>query len=90
MFVPQEWLIYRDCSMNMREIADLVKQHREVAGLSQAELALLAGVGKTSVFDIEHGKQTIRLEVLLKVLAALNIELKPTSPLLQANADAPR
>jgi HTH-type transcriptional regulator / antitoxin HipB len=76
--------------MNMREIADLVKQHREVAGLSQAELALLAGVGKTSVFDIEHGKQTIRLEVLLKVLAALNIELKPTSPLLRPNADAPR
>ena len=75
--------------MNMREIADLVKQHREVAGLSQAELALLAGVGKTSVFDIEHGKQTIRLEVLLKVLAALNIELKPTSPLLHSNADAP-
>ena len=76
--------------MNMRKIANLVKQHREVAGLSQAELALLAGVGKTSVFDIEHGKQTIRLEVLLKVLAALNIELEPTSPLLRANADAPR
>jgi hypothetical protein len=27
---------------------------------------------------------------LLKVLAALNIELKPTSPLLKANADASR
>jgi HTH-type transcriptional regulator / antitoxin HipB len=76
--------------MDMSQIADLVKHHREVAGLSQAELAQVAGVGKTSVFDIEHGKQTIRLEVLLKVLAALNIELKPTSPLLKANADASR
>lgn len=76
--------------MNMREIGDLVKQHRKVAGLSQAELAQVAGVGKTSVFDIEHGKQTIRLEVFLKVLAALNIELKPTSPLLKANTDATR
>jgi HTH-type transcriptional regulator / antitoxin HipB len=77
-------LFYRDRSMNAVVIAELVKQHREAAGLSQAELAALAGVGKTAVFAIEHGKETIRLNVLLKVLGALNIELNPSSPLLKA------
>jgi HTH-type transcriptional regulator/antitoxin HipB len=38
----------------------LVRACRKKVGLSQAELARLAGVGKTVVFDIEKGKTTIR------------------------------
>jgi y4mF family transcriptional regulator len=68
--------------MSISTIANLTRRHRKVAGLSQAELAELAGVGKTAIFDIEHQKPTIRFDVLMKVLAALNIDLEPTSPLL--------
>jgi HTH-type transcriptional regulator / antitoxin HipB len=56
-------------------LAELIVQTRKRAKLTQEELAALAGVGKTVVWDLEHGKQTIRLETLTKVLAALNIGL---------------
>jgi HTH-type transcriptional regulator / antitoxin HipB len=70
--------------MNIDTIASMTRDHRKVAGLSQSELAELAGVGKTAVFDIEHQKETIRFDVLLKVLNALNISLEANSPLLSS------
>ena len=41
--------------MNFQEIATLIQFHRKKAGLSRNQLADLADVGKTVVFDIEHG-----------------------------------
>lgn len=64
-----------------QKLAKIVLHHRKAAGLSQLALADLAGVGKTVVFDIEHGKTTIRLDTLLKVLHALNIQISFTTPL---------
>jgi len=61
----------------------IVRQHRRLSGLSQAELAKLAGVGKTVVFDIEHGKESVQFDTLKKVLAALNIQLILRSPILE-------
>lgn len=58
----------------------LIYRTRNRADLTQAELAKLAGVGKTVVWDLEHGKRTVRLETLLKVLAPLNIDLVARSP----------
>ena len=63
------------------EIGTLVRELRRKAGLSQLELARLAGVGKTVVFDIEKGKPSVRLDTLLRVLDSLNVELRPTNPL---------
>ncbi len=63
------------------DLAQLISQTRKQARLTQAELAALAGVGKTVVWDLEHGKQTIRLETLSKVLASLNIDLIVRSPI---------
>ncbi len=65
-------------------IPAIVRFHRVQAGLTQAGLARLAGVGKTVVFDIEKGKRTVRLQTLLRVLGALNIRLDWTSPLRKA------
>lgn len=53
-----------------------IRDHRKAAGLSQAELSRLAGVGKTAVFDIEKGKPTVRLATLLHVLDALSLSLE--------------
>lgn len=66
------------------DLASVVKNHRKKSKLSQAELAELAGVGKTVVYDIEKGKQSIRFNTLLKVLKALNITIKYSSPLLRS------
>jgi HTH-type transcriptional regulator/antitoxin HipB len=70
--------------MDIVELAEAVKHHRKVAGLSQAELGRLAGVGKTAVFDLEHKKETIRCDVVRKILEALNISVKLVSPILMS------
>jgi HTH-type transcriptional regulator / antitoxin HipB len=62
------------------EIAKTIRYFRKQSGLSQQELAQLAGVGKTVIFDIEKGKITVRLDTLLKVLDVLNIQLKFEKP----------
>ena len=63
-------------------LATVIREHRKIAGLSQLQLAELAGVGKTVVFDVEKGKETIKLDTLRKILAALNIKVQLTSPIM--------
>ena len=63
------------------EIAKMVRYLRKQSGLSQLELAQLAGVGKTAIFDIEKGKPSIQLDTLLKVFAVLNIQFRFDTPL---------
>jgi len=63
-------------------LGQLIRRCRKAAGLSRSELAELAGVGKTVVFDIEHGKESVRLDTLRKVLGALDLELRVDGPCL--------
>jgi transcriptional regulator with XRE-family HTH domain len=65
------------------KISDIVLFHRRKSGLSRNQLADLAGVGKTVIYDIEKGKETIRFLTLQKVLKALNIKITFTSPLME-------
>jgi HTH-type transcriptional regulator / antitoxin HipB len=67
----------------MKSLSEIVIAHRRLAGLSQAGLAKLAGVGKTVVFDLEHGKQSIRYDTLGKILSVLNITITFDSPLME-------
>jgi y4mF family transcriptional regulator len=64
-----------------QQLAEMIRIHRKIGGLTQAELAKLAGVGKTVIFDIEKGKQSIQFDTLLKVLNVLNIQIQWKSPL---------
>jgi y4mF family transcriptional regulator len=65
------------------KLNEIVLFHRKKSGLSRNQLADLAGVGKTVIYDIEKGKETIRFSTLQKVLAALNIKINFTSPLME-------
>jgi len=65
------------------KISDLVLFHRKKSGLTRNQLADLAGVGKTVIYDIEKGKETIRFSTLQKVFKALNIRITFTSPLME-------
>jgi HTH-type transcriptional regulator / antitoxin HipB len=65
-----------------QQIAAIIRFHRKKGGLSQAELAKFAGLGKTVIFDIENGKLSVRFNTLLKVLEVLNIKLEFQSPLM--------
>jgi len=64
-----------------QKLANVIRMHRKAARLSQLQLAELAGVGKTVVFDIEKGKETIQLDTLRKILKVLNIKVQLISPL---------
>ncbi|HEX2583048.1 MAG TPA: type II toxin-antitoxin system Y4mF family antitoxin [Chlamydiales bacterium] len=65
-----------------KKIGRMVRFHRKKAELTQKELATLADIGKTAVFDIEKGKPTVRLATLLAVLHVLNIQLGFQGPLM--------
>ena len=68
--------------MTSKQIGKIIIFHRKKSKLTQKQLADLAGVGKTVVFDIEKGKETIQLNSLLRVLSILNIKLEMKSPLI--------
>lgn len=68
--------------MDSGQLAQIIRFHRKKAGITQVELADLAGLGKTVIFDLENGKQSVRLDTLLKVLHVLNIHIKFHSPLM--------
>ena len=67
---------------NVKRMGSIVRFHRRKAGLTQAELARMAGVGKASVFDVEKGKETVQLDTLLKIFSILNMEMDVKSPLM--------
>jgi len=62
------------------DIAKMIKYYRKQSGLSQKEFAKIAGIGKTALFDLEKGKETVQLNTLLKVLDVLNIKIKFDMP----------
>ncbi len=66
------------------KMSEIVLFHRKKSGLTRNQLADLAGVGKTVIYDIEKGKETIRFSTLQKLLKALNIKFTLTSPLMEA------
>lgn len=66
-----------------KELADIIRIHRKAAGLSRIQLAELADVGKTVIYDIEKGKESVRLDTLRKILKVLNIKVEMTSPLME-------
>jgi len=71
--------------MAVPDFASVIRYHRKRAGLTQQALADLAGVGKTSVFEVEAGKSTVQLNILLAILDALNIRVRLESPLMSAH-----
>ena len=68
-------------------IGDIIRFHRRKSGLTQAELARLAGIGKAAVYDLEHGTKSTRIDTLQKVLTVLNITIKLDSPIMQTYED---
>ena len=68
-------------------LASIIRKHRKAAGLSQLQLSEMAGIGKTVVFDIEKGKETIQLDTLRKILSVLNIKVQLSSPFMNQLVD---
>ncbi len=69
--------------MDIIEIGKAIKYHRKISGLSRVECGRLAGIGKTAIYDVEHGKDTVQFKTLFKLLAVLNIRIELESPLMK-------
>jgi DNA-binding XRE family transcriptional regulator len=68
--------------MDIRDAGDLgrlVKQHRISRGMSQGDLASRAGVNRSTIVDLEHGRNT-STGTALKVLALLGAGLSAPEP----------
>ncbi|MBU2646917.1 helix-turn-helix domain-containing protein [bacterium] len=69
-----------------QNLSELILKVRKHTGLTQTELADLAGVAKNLVYELEKGKMTVRYSNLLKVLHVLNIEVKYVLPFGETDA----
>lgn len=58
-----------------QDLGAVVRAVRREAGLGQATAAGLAGVGTRFLGDVERGKPTLRLGLVLQVLERLGLEL---------------
>lgn len=63
-----------------KEIGMMIRHFRKKQRLSQLAFAKKAGVGKTVIFDIEHGKPSIQLDTVFKILNALDIKILFKTP----------
>jgi len=73
---------------NTQNLAELVRTHRKRAGLSQTELAELAGVGKALIFDLEKGHEKLQFDKLKSILQVLNIKISFQPPLMTTEMTA--
>lgn len=62
-----------------RRLGAALRARRRALRMSQAELADLAGVGLAFLYELEHGKPTVRIDKVLAVLAVLGLELQVQS-----------
>lgn len=53
-------------------VHEFVKTKRNTAKLTQPELAEKAGVGLRFIRDLEQGKPTLRLDVVIRIFALLS------------------
>jgi y4mF family transcriptional regulator len=68
----------KDSAPESRRVAPLaraVRQRRRALGLRQVEVADLAGCSERFVHTMEHGKDSLRLDKVLDVLAVLGLGL---------------
>ena len=73
-FVPERDRGGRGGRVMIQSVQDLgaaLRVARKALGLTQADLALAAGVGLRFVVELEAGKPTVRLELVLRVIDAL-------------------
>lgn len=68
--------VMTDLARTPKHIGNLIRRTRKKLGLSQAELGDKAGFRQETISLIETGNPATRLETILAVLAALDLEFR--------------
>jgi transcriptional regulator with XRE-family HTH domain len=62
--------------MNIKlKIGQRIKEIRKQLSLSQEALALKAEVDRTYVTDVENGRRNVSIEILEKIISALDVSI---------------
>lgn len=59
----------------LNDLGELLRQARSAAGLTQEQVALLAGISRPRYRDIETGAAAARVTTLINVTRALGLEM---------------
>lgn len=73
-----------DIARSPSQIGSLIRRQRKKLGLSQAQLGERAGLRQATVSLIETGNPAARIDTLLALLAALDLEFRITPRSRQA------
>lgn len=65
-----------DLARNPKQIGNIVQRARKKQGLNQTELGEKAGLRQETISLIENGNPATKLETILAVLAALDLEFR--------------
>jgi DNA-binding XRE family transcriptional regulator len=67
-----------------RHVGAAIRHHREVRGITQARLASAVGLLRTSIVNLEAGRQRAPLHTLFPICAVLGIEVADILPTVHA------
>jgi len=76
-----------DLARTPKQIGNLVRRARKARGLSQTQLGDKCGLRQETISLIETGNPAARLETILAVLAALDLEFRIASRSRRGAAD---
>ena len=62
--------------IDIKALGQVIRQHREAKGMSVAQLAEKVGVTTRYIYQIEAGERMPRMGVALRIIAALEIDIK--------------
>ena len=66
----------KDLARDPRQVGNLVRRARKKQGLSQSQLGEKAGLRQETISLIETGHPAAKLQTILGILAALDLELR--------------
>lgn len=64
-----------DLARTPKQIGSIIQRARKTRGWTQSALAELAGLRQGTISIVESGSNTVKLNTLLAILAALDLEL---------------
>lgn len=57
------------------QLGDALRRFRMLSGISQSEVAALAGLRQATISKVESGYAAVRMETIFAILVALDLEL---------------
>ena len=61
---------------NVDELGKLIRESRKSQGLTQNDLALVAGVSVRLIVELENGKRGVNIEVVIKLCSLLGLKIE--------------